>query len=56
MEHGALTSGIGLAADERLVSLLYVGEYDKLPKGKRRTPAGHKWTVLGQTSVMEEKA
>lgn len=47
IEHELLKAGLGLAGDERLVCLLYVGAYDKLPKGKSRTPAAEKWTVLG---------
>ncbi|MFC4597270.1 nitroreductase family protein [Cohnella hongkongensis] len=56
VEHEALTSGIGLAPDERLVCLLYIGEYDKTPKGKRRTPAADKWTALGTLRGKEEDA
>lgn len=46
VEHKELTSGLGLAADERIICLLYIGEYEKLPKGKRRTAALEKWTEL----------
>ncbi|WP_068780498.1 nitroreductase family protein [Paenibacillus sp. GM2] len=54
--HEALTAGLGLAEDEQLVCLLYIGGYDKLPKGKRRTPAADKWTVLGTLPNKEDES
>lgn len=56
VEHEALTSGIGLAADEALICLLYIGEYDKPPKGRRRKPAADKWTVLDGRTGKEERS
>lgn len=56
VEHAALTTGIGLAADERLICLLYIGEFDKMPKSKRRTAAQEKWTVLGKQQDKEGHA
>lgn len=54
VEHEALAASIGLAGDERLVCLLYLGEYDKVPKGKMRKPASGRWTVL-ETVGREEQ-
>lgn len=54
VEHEALAASIGLAEDERLVCLLYLGEYDKVPKGKMRKPASERWTVL-ENDRREEK-
>lgn len=54
VEHEALAASIGLAGDERLVCLLYLGEYDKVPKGKMRKPASEGWTVL-ENARREEK-
>jgi len=54
VEHDALAASIGLAEDERLVCLLYLGEYDKVPRGKMRKPASERWTVL-ENDRREEK-
>ncbi len=46
MHKPSFTSGIGLQADERIVTILYLGYYEKAPKTKPRTPAANKLTDL----------
>lgn len=37
---------IGVREGERFVGILHMGYFDKAPKGRKRTPAEQKWTVL----------
>ncbi|MFB9277024.1 nitroreductase family protein [Cohnella cellulosilytica] len=46
MHKPSFTSGIGLRADERIVTILYLGYCEKTPKTKPRTPAASKLTHL----------
>jgi len=46
MHKPSFTSGIGLQADERIVTILYLGYCEKAPKTKPRTSAVSKLTYL----------
>lgn len=37
---------IGVREGERFVGILHMGYFDKVPKGRKRTPAEQRWTVL----------
>lgn len=37
---------IGIRENERFVGLLHIGYFDKAPRGRSRTPAEQKWTIL----------
>lgn len=37
---------IGVRDGERFVGILHLGYFDKIPKGRARTPAEKKWTVF----------
>jgi len=39
-------NGIGLREGERFVGVFMIGYYDKAPRGRSRTPAERKWSVL----------
>ncbi|WP_068785462.1 nitroreductase family protein [Paenibacillus phocaensis] len=39
-------ASIGVREGERFVGTLHLGYFDKAPKGRKRTPAEQKWTVL----------
>jgi nitroreductase len=38
---------IGMQEDERFVGIILLGHFDKAPKGRPRTPAEQRWTVIG---------
>ncbi|MBP1990175.1 nitroreductase family protein [Paenibacillus eucommiae] len=38
---------IGVREGERFVGILHLGYFDKVPRGRGRTPAEKKWTVKG---------
>lgn len=46
MQKPSFASGIGVQADERIVTILYLGYCEKVPKTKPRSPAAKKLTYL----------
>lgn len=47
---------IGWREGERFAGILEIGSFDKAPRGRKRTPAERKWTVIGEDSRQLEDA
>ncbi|RJE87064.1 hypothetical protein D3P07_18015 [Paenibacillus sp. 1011MAR3C5] len=46
IQHESFFEGVGKREDERFVGILHLGYFDKAPRGRKRTPAERKWTIL----------
>ncbi|MEK3834531.1 MULTISPECIES: nitroreductase family protein [unclassified Paenibacillus] len=47
---------IGWREGERFAGILEIGSFDKAPRGRKRTPAERKWTIIGEDSRQLEDA
>lgn len=51
IQHESFFKGIGMREDERFVGILHLGYFDKAPRGRKRTPAERKWTILENSAI-----